>query len=349
MQSLCPQVAELGGQVEIVVSDNCSSDRTPHVVAAASEQWPVTYFRNETNIGSSNMLLAAARGSGEYSWIIGDDDMVVPGALPHVVRALRENPDVDFVYVNFFQAPIATRDEAIRSGRAAVAPPLERCTCQERGDRHLAATEEVLDLECGCPSELLTSIVSSIMRTRYWREAPRLLEPTGRPRVSAADRKLDDLFPHIKVIANTVFARPAFYVSRPCVLMGQGSQEWLSDWPIISLVGIGEALRLYEALGVEEQRVARLWRSYFQQSLRFMPLIGSRRHAPCLRGFPWGRFFAQNASHILLLLAVITTHIDHRSRSWVARSLPKPLYLCLRYWYRRARGLSDPAAGGQAR
>ena len=66
--------------------------------------------------------------------------------------------------------------------------------------------------------------------------------------------------------------------------MGQGGQEWLSDWPAITITGMNQALLLYERLGLEPERLRRLWRSHFVRALEFMPLIGRHRRRPVHAG-----------------------------------------------------------------
>jgi len=66
LQSLCRQCAAFGERVEIVVSDNASTDATPAVVATASAIHPIRYFRNDENVGSRNFVLAVEQASGEY-------------------------------------------------------------------------------------------------------------------------------------------------------------------------------------------------------------------------------------------------------------------------------------------
>lgn len=62
--------------LEIIVSDNCSSDETPAVVARHSTDPRLRYFRNEINIGMvANWQRAVYEyASGEWFIILSDDD-----------------------------------------------------------------------------------------------------------------------------------------------------------------------------------------------------------------------------------------------------------------------------------
>lgn len=78
------------GSVEILVSDNCSPDETPDVVRnEIAAGLPVTYVRNEENIGSdANIAQCFNLARGRYVLILGDDDMPVDGVLDHLLSLL---------------------------------------------------------------------------------------------------------------------------------------------------------------------------------------------------------------------------------------------------------------------
>jgi abequosyltransferase len=77
--------------VDILVSDNCSSDDTAAIVASLREQGlAIRYIRNETNIGSdANIAQCFNLARGHYVQIMGDDDLYLPGRLRDIVERLR--------------------------------------------------------------------------------------------------------------------------------------------------------------------------------------------------------------------------------------------------------------------
>jgi hypothetical protein len=106
IQSVVTQADEHGiaSLIEIVISDNASDDDTPTMVAAirASSSVPIHYHRNDRNIGMvANVLQSYELSSGRFAMFIGDDDLVVPGALPKLLSVIRDYPDaVAYVYEN---------------------------------------------------------------------------------------------------------------------------------------------------------------------------------------------------------------------------------------------------------
>ena len=81
--------AEKFKDIEVLVSDNCSTDGTREIAEKYQAEYPgtVRYRRNEENIGyDRNVDLAVREAKGEYVWLIGDDDYLSPGAVT-VIRA----------------------------------------------------------------------------------------------------------------------------------------------------------------------------------------------------------------------------------------------------------------------
>lgn len=103
LQNLISQISDLGEPVEVVVSDNASSDNTESIVATlVADGGPVVYFRNATNLGmDENADLAIRRSRGDYVLLFGDDDILESGALSAVLRCLTEYPDIGIIYLNF--------------------------------------------------------------------------------------------------------------------------------------------------------------------------------------------------------------------------------------------------------
>jgi glycosyltransferase involved in cell wall biosynthesis len=80
------------GSVEIVVSDNASTDHTQEVIQAAiAGGLPVRAVRNERNIGSdANIAQVFNLSAAPYVMILGDDDILVDGTLRFLVETARQ-------------------------------------------------------------------------------------------------------------------------------------------------------------------------------------------------------------------------------------------------------------------
>lgn len=97
------QLECLNEKIEIVVSDNASSDDTEMMVAELiATGAPILYFKNESNVGMDrNADLAVRRCSGEYVLLMGDDDFLELDSLKEILTCLVDYPNVGIIYSNF--------------------------------------------------------------------------------------------------------------------------------------------------------------------------------------------------------------------------------------------------------
>lgn len=79
--------------VEVIVSDNCSTDRTPELLKSIADP-RLRYFRQETNIGpNNNFNFCLDQARGEYFLLFHDDDMIDIDFVEACISSL--NPDQD--------------------------------------------------------------------------------------------------------------------------------------------------------------------------------------------------------------------------------------------------------------
>lgn len=85
-------------RVEVIVSDNCSTDGTGDYV---KEKYPlVTYYCNEENVGIENFKRCYDRATAKYVMLLGDDDIIVKGCLCYILKFLEENPELTLLFLN---------------------------------------------------------------------------------------------------------------------------------------------------------------------------------------------------------------------------------------------------------
>ncbi len=100
LESILPQ---LGPDLEVVVSDNGSTDGTEEIIRQYQSRNPaIRYFRNDSNEGfDRNILRCVERADGEYVWFFGSDDVLKEGVVEVVCRRIRDAPTRPvLVYLN---------------------------------------------------------------------------------------------------------------------------------------------------------------------------------------------------------------------------------------------------------
>ncbi|MBI3144820.1 MAG: glycosyltransferase family 2 protein [Pseudogulbenkiania sp.] len=106
LTGLMPQVDALGGIVNVYISDNASDDTTHVDCQSWSEKSGVFKFqRNECNFGPDfNISRAFDLADGKYVWVLGDDEVIAPGALKPLIDLLCDN-DVGLVCLRTSEIP----------------------------------------------------------------------------------------------------------------------------------------------------------------------------------------------------------------------------------------------------
>ena len=91
---LTKQLATCGGDIEVIVSDNCSTDETPTVaakyVASCSH---IRYIRNRENIGAENNFIQCfEQADSTFFMLLGDDDVLLDNGLDYLLEIIKREP-----------------------------------------------------------------------------------------------------------------------------------------------------------------------------------------------------------------------------------------------------------------
>ena len=83
--------------VELVVVDGFSPDNTPEVMTEYVSRYPhqIRYYREQVNSGvDGDYDKAVGYASGEYCWLMTDDDLIRPDAVSRVLSAISDHVDM---------------------------------------------------------------------------------------------------------------------------------------------------------------------------------------------------------------------------------------------------------------
>jgi glycosyltransferase involved in cell wall biosynthesis len=205
--------------VEVVVCDNASTDDTPDVVARFRGEANFASHRNATNVGMLGNLGVTARSSrGAFVWLLGDDDLLIRGALENVLEGLAKHPDVEMAYLNYaytqFDEP-AQLDDVDRL--VANATPI----ADGGPNRYVSQLRNV----AGLNENVFTAIYTCVFRRDHALRAYQL-DTRGAPFSSLAT-----------CVPSSVYAlaalqdRPAWWVGEPAVVVNM-NVSWLR-WALL--------------------------------------------------------------------------------------------------------------------
>ena len=93
---------DLYSQIEILVSDNGSTDATQSVLAEYDIKYPDLFSisRNIENIGFyRNVDMLFRKSKGEFVLVLSDDDALEPDAIPEILFVLKKHSDINIMFV----------------------------------------------------------------------------------------------------------------------------------------------------------------------------------------------------------------------------------------------------------
>lgn len=91
-ETLDSVVSQLQYGVDVLISDNASTDRTAEIVNKYLIDYPqIRYIRNAENIGGDQNYAQAIRyASGRFVWLFSDDDVLEKGSVQSVVNIIKQ-------------------------------------------------------------------------------------------------------------------------------------------------------------------------------------------------------------------------------------------------------------------
>jgi len=267
LSTIVPQVRELEGEVELVVSDNCSDDHTRTVVDSFMQLCPINYHRNNENIGiGRNIALLTGRlARGEFCWLIGDD-IIREGGVRKVVEILKAHPELDYVYVNYCQQTEIPKENEIAAPDTGIEWP--GLGTRDLREKRVDRWEELLEEDSCC----LTAIYSSVFRLSLWREAMSSLN------IGPTLTNVDTVYPQTIILAKTMLGKPCRSTGYPWVAFGTKYSHTDYFPPVVLLCQ--NLLDVLEELGVDPKYLRTHRRGYLRVAARYLPEVAQNPKTP---------------------------------------------------------------------
>ena len=247
LQALLPQAAASGGEVEVWVLDNASTDDTPAVVEESMALGPLRSHRQPSNEGPIvNIAMGPGElATGEYCWVLGDHNLMRPGALERVLVTLRTRSELDVFYCNFRCATYPGHwPQAAHGGWEG---PFSYVGNTELPGSFAERWWELLTPR----SAVCTQSYAHIVRTKICREfwAGRMIPPPFTCGLSS--------YPQTWLLAATVFDRPTGCVTEPVLTIYNGAQSWSAQATVrkVYFCGLPMLLHFYQRQGLPVSRV----------------------------------------------------------------------------------------------
>ncbi len=186
--------------VEVVVLDGGSTDDTSAAIDEYRSQLPkLAYYRQSQPGGvDRDFDRAVAMASGEYCWLMSDDDALRPGAIDAVLARLAGEP-LSVLVVN---AAICNEDVTVVLRERFLEVDSDRVYGTGEGERFFVET-----------GNYLSFIGGVVVRRALWMSRAR--EPY-----------FGTLFVHVGVLFQSPLPDPAVVIAAPLVAIRYGNAQW---------------------------------------------------------------------------------------------------------------------------
>ena len=88
LDRLLPQITD---DVELIISDNASTDDTENIIKSYNNSGIISYHRNDRNIGpDANFFQCMQFARGHFILLLSDDDILIENKLIHIVEFLKK-------------------------------------------------------------------------------------------------------------------------------------------------------------------------------------------------------------------------------------------------------------------
>jgi glycosyltransferase involved in cell wall biosynthesis len=291
-------------KIPIILSDDSTDDTNVEVVARLRARYPhIIHDRNPVNLGiDRNILKSVDLCTCRYAWMIGEDDRMVPEAVPTVMNVL-ENASVElpFVYVNY-----ASVDETLTLVLHEQSLPLKQDVRKP--------VEDFFQTEAWS----IGFIGACVINRRLWTTAKR--EPY-----------LDSYFAHVGMILESLNGQTIHLIAKPLVLNRCGTAriftwthsafEVMSGWSRMTralepIYGEAACANSNDSMDAAHGTGTLLWYGYLRADRAFS-LAAYHKHVHQSPHPPLHKFFARliaiTPPAFFQLIRWCLTHIRRRT------------------------------------
>ena len=237
---------------EICISDNNSREDTESIIKKYSKQLTIKFNKNEKNLGFAiNGIKTVSMASGEYSWMIGNDDLILPDTLLKLNDLLKNNLDKDYFFINSyhlesrylenFSSPFDTKNLKYENMKKI----------SKLKSNKQVSFWEIIDPKVSW--EFLIGIYLNIFRTKKWISSMGAIDQE-KIKDTRVWSNFDNTCLHPIIIANAFKNSKAYICADPLSVNLVGEREWGSMYEFVEAIRIPELLDYYRTQGLSLKR-----------------------------------------------------------------------------------------------
>lgn len=264
------------GMIEVVISDNASSDKTDVMVQTYTEKMPsLRYLKNESNIGfAGNLNQVVNLGSANYCWLMGSDDKILPLSIQYVIESMSDNPDI------ILGNPITKGHERLFLRRRGVSR------------FRIESAEEFYSFtsECTEYSAAFAFISTIVIKKSYWCAA------------KCNEIELSHPYTHMLRVARAISQNNTLilYIDRPLIETGHNINEYNSSVLPHAELDLLTMKYISDVIFCRSEKIFSTYAYMFKSQYKYLDILKSRVESteqrwselqPILRSVGYGEIF----------------------------------------------------------
>ena len=237
---------------EVCISDNNSQEDTESIIKKYNKELVIKYNRNEKNYGFAiNGIKTISMAEGEFSWMIGNDDLILPETLTKLKSLLNSNLDKDYFFINSYHLESSYLDK--------FPSPFNTKNLNFKNMKKISSLKtnkegyfwDVIDPKVSW--EFLIGIYLNLFKTKKWLKSIDIIDQE-KIKDTRVWSNFDNTCLHPIVIANAFKNSKAYIYADPLSINLIGEREWGSLYEFIEIIRIPELLDYYRTQGLSLKR-----------------------------------------------------------------------------------------------
>ena len=233
---------------EVCVSDNCSETNIDSLIQKYQNFFEIKFHKNHSNLGLGvNILKSVSLAKGEFVWILGNDDLLLPKTFFYLDKLFKENSIVDFFYINSFHLDSSIVLNAPQPFNTKKLP------INMKKFSHFSKSLQLnfFDLiNHNISFDFMLGIFLAIFKKRIWDKNLFRINQNF-----IKDKKIystfDNTAPHVIIWSSGFKNSKAYFQSKPLSINTHGVREWVDLYPFVEGIRIPEVLDYYRSAGLQ--------------------------------------------------------------------------------------------------
>ncbi len=233
---------------EICISDNDSKQNTEQVIKKYNNKMKIKFNKNVNNLGfAMNGIKTVSMATGKYSWMIGDDDLLLPQTFLKLQKIFEKNHDKDYFFINSyhldssylgsFPSPFDTKNLNYKNMKTISKMKVDK----------IGYFWDVINPKVSW--DFLIGIYLSIFDTKKWLNSIYILNQNN-IKDKGVWSTFDNTCLHPAVIANAFKNSKAYICADPLSINLIGEREWKTMYEFVEIIRIPELLDFYRTQGL---------------------------------------------------------------------------------------------------